>query len=316
METKITDQPLYITFIRYYGQPDEKGQFFDSAKITVMEPPETHANYTDFNTFMTEEAKAPNNKITITRDKITFYDFKLGGAIGKAIRGQGKVSSSDPIFPSTSILGKGYFFDTNLGVLEILIQIQTVKGDLLKLEEDVDSFISSFRLGLPEDLQILQWIRFKNVSNPNNEPVKIPSPPFPFLTLILLSAGTLLLGILFVIFIRRKSNRSILLIVFIVTALIANSLFYFGYTKKLNQNHSQKLTTENRRLLNALEKRISGSLFEKEIKAETVKQIYQDAFALYDQIRLNGTPDEIKTAQTLYKRAYQRYLDLVVKKKK
>ena len=191
------DEPLYVSFIRNYGLPDAQGTFFDSAKIAVLEPPKEHANYESLLDFMTpKEFTGDKNQIRMENDPLSFYEIKLGGAKGKAIRGTGRLIYIDNTYPVTNMLAKGYFFSTEKGVIEVLVQIRSVKGDLGKIEQDVDELVNSFRFGLEGDIELMELIK-------NNKPGKPVEPPkqkkaFPYIYLAYGGSGLIaLLGLLF-----------------------------------------------------------------------------------------------------------------------
>lgn len=164
--------PLYVSFQRNYGLPDEQGTYFDSAKIVVMEPPKEHANYESLLDFMTPKAFSGDKNLFMENDPLTFYEITLGGAKGKAIRGTGRLIYRDNIYPPTNMLAKGYFFTTEKGIIEVLVQIRSAKGDIEKIEQDVDDLVNSIRFGLPEDNLLIKYLK----SNQANQEAMKPKP--------------------------------------------------------------------------------------------------------------------------------------------
>jgi hypothetical protein len=198
------DEPLYISFIRNYGLPDAQGTFFDSAKIAVLEPPKEYANYESLLDFMTpKEFNGDKEKIRMENDPLTFYEIKLGGAKGKAIRGTGRLIYIDNTYPVTNMLAKGYFFSTEKGILEVLVQIRSVKGDLGKIEQDVDELVDSFRFGLEGDIALMELIKTYKPGKPVEQAEKVSQFSYQYL----IYGGSGLLLILILVFFVLKKHR-------------------------------------------------------------------------------------------------------------
>jgi hypothetical protein len=173
------NDPLYVSFQKNYGLPDSNGTFFDSAKVAVMEPPKEHANFSSLLDFMTPKPFTGSTSLRMENDPLTFQDITIGGATGKAIRGTGRLIYNNNLYPPTNMLAKGYIFETQKGVIEILIQIRSVKGDILKLEQDVDEMVGSFRFGLPDDIALMKLMKtYKPPTKPVNIPKKEKSCPY------------------------------------------------------------------------------------------------------------------------------------------
>jgi hypothetical protein len=166
------NDPLYVSFQKNYGMPDANGTFFDSAKIAVLEPPKSSANYASLLDFMTPKPfTGDKSTVRLENDLLTFSEVYLGGAKGKLIRGTARLIYINNMYPVTNMLAKGYFFDTPKGIIEVLVQIRSAKGDILKIEQDVDIMVNSFRFGLPEDIALIRLIKtFK----PGNIPINPP----------------------------------------------------------------------------------------------------------------------------------------------
>lgn len=195
------DDPLYVSFQKNYGLPDSNGTFFDSAKIAVMEPPKEHANYSSLLDFMTPKPFTGSTSLRMENDPLTFSEITIGGATGKAIRGTGRLIYNNNLYPPTKMLAKGYIFETQKGVIEILIQIRSVKGDILKLEQDVDEMVGSFRFGLPDDIILMKLLKtYKHSSKPVVLPKK-NSFSLPFY--LVKYAIWLVIGILFLLISKK-----------------------------------------------------------------------------------------------------------------
>ena len=202
------EDPLYVSFLRNYGIPDAQGTFFDSAKIAVLEPPKEHANYESLLDFMTpKEFTGDSKQLRMENDPLTFSETTLGGAKGRVIRGTGRLIYLDSLYPTTNMLAKGYFFETEKGVLEILVQIRSAKGDINKIEQDVDELVNSFRFGLPEDSA---FIRLLKEIKPGKTPVEQPknSNKLPVHFLFYAGAGIVVILCLLFLFARINTSKS------------------------------------------------------------------------------------------------------------
>jgi len=95
-------------------------------------------------------------------------------------------------------------------VIEILAQVQTVKGDLGKIEAEIDRFVSSFRFGEAEDLLIVRAIKqipFQ-IDPPPVLPVTNPYKiqiPWDWIILIGVSVGLILM----VWLINRRHRKAV-----------------------------------------------------------------------------------------------------------
>jgi hypothetical protein len=216
------EEPLYVSFLRNYGLPDPNGTFFDSAKVAVLEPPKDQSSYPVFLDFLSPKPFNGDKSVRMENDPLSFFETTLGGAKGKVIRGTGRMIYNNNLYPTTNMIAKGYYFDTKKGIIEILVQIRSVKGDIIKIEQDVDDLINSFRFGLPEDIALIRLLEMKS---PDTVPVVLPKQSKPMIPKVILFYILGLAGIVILILVaikimkripkkkltkkqRRKNNRS------------------------------------------------------------------------------------------------------------
>lgn len=177
-------EPLYVTFTKEYGSPDVNGIVYDRASIVVMEPPPGHNSYSAFEKFMSPESIPASQGFQITADPVTSSTFLIGAFTAKVLRGSGTLIKLDRQMPDSRLLGKGYYLTLPNGIIEVLVQVQTVIGDIEKIEREIDEFITSFRFGEPEDLLIIRAIKGIPFHTEKPiapiEPITIQEKPFPW----------------------------------------------------------------------------------------------------------------------------------------
>ena len=204
-----SEAPLYITFTKEYGAPDEQGIVYDRASITVMEPPSDHNSYEEFAKFMSPESIQQPENIRLTADPVESYTMYIGGIKAKILSGTGSMVSLNGSTPNFQLLGKGYYLTLQERVIEILAQVQTVKGDLEKIEAEIDEFVTSFRFGETEDLIIVRAIKgipFQLTASPSpisKKPTGLQIP-WDWIILVGVSIGLIIL----VWFINKKQRKA------------------------------------------------------------------------------------------------------------
>lgn len=185
-------EPLYVTFTREFSLPDEQGVVNDKATITVMEPPSGHASYDEFSQFMSPDNIQQPKNFRLTAEPVISSTLYIGGFQAKVISGTGSVVSLDGSVQNLKLLGKGYYLSLPNRIIEILVQVQTIRGDLEKLEAEIDAFVSSFRFGEAEDLLIVRAIKgipfqWVNPNQPTNLPPQRHTTPWIWILALCLS---------------------------------------------------------------------------------------------------------------------------------
>ncbi len=202
-----SESPLYITFAKEYGAPDEQGVVYDRASITVMEPPGDHNSYEEFSKFMSPENIQQPENIRLTANPVENYTMYIGGIKAKVISGTGSMVSLNGSTPNLQLLGKGYYLTLQDRIIEILAQVQTVKGDLKKIEAEIDELVTSFRFGEAEDLIIVRAIKgipFQLTNSSSTLPIQPTKLQIPWDWVILVGVS---IGLIILVWLIHKNQR-------------------------------------------------------------------------------------------------------------
>ncbi|MDD4663374.1 MAG: hypothetical protein PHD83_01755 [Caldisericia bacterium] len=202
-----SESPLYITFAKEYSTPDEQGVVYDRASITVMEPPSDHNSYEEFSKFMSPESIQQPENIRLTANPVESYTMYIGGIKAKVLSGTGSMVSLNGSTPNFHLLGKGYYLTLRDRVIEILAQVQAVKGDLKKIEAEIDELVTSFRFGEAEDLIIVRAIKgipFQLTNSSSTMPIKPTKLQIPWDWMILVGVS---IGLIILVWLIHKNQR-------------------------------------------------------------------------------------------------------------
>lgn len=185
-----SQEPLYITLTKEYGSPDANGIVYDRATIVIMEPPSGHDSYTEFEKFMSPDSVPSSQGFQIQADPVTSSTFMIGAFTAKVLRGTGTLTKMDGLISDSKLLGKGYYLTIQDRIIEVLVQVQTVYGDIQKIEDEIDDLVTSFRFGQPEDLLIIRAIKGIPFQTEKSitplEPVKNTNKALPWNWLVIL----------------------------------------------------------------------------------------------------------------------------------
>ena len=175
---------LYVILTKEYGSPDANGIVYDRVTIVIMEPPAGHDSYAEFEKFMSPNSVPSSQGFQIQADPVTSSTFMIGAFPAKVLRGTGTLKTMDGSISDSKLLGKGYYLTIQERIIEVLVQVQTVYGDIQKIEDEIDDLVTSFRFGQPEDLLIIRAIKGIPFQTEKSitplEPIKITKKAFPW----------------------------------------------------------------------------------------------------------------------------------------